>query len=120
MTKNFLFFFIASVTTLTVQRSAAQDWHLAGNSDATATSKLGTINSQPVRMFVKDAERMRIDSQGRVGIGTTSPINALTVKTSGGTPVASWVTGGKPLFVGFGETTSGNSDFILSMASNAF
>ncbi|MDB5246408.1 MAG: Por secretion system C-terminal sorting protein [Segetibacter sp.] len=120
MKKKIFFLVTMMAVTSYFQKTLAQDWHLTGNSDATATSKLGTINSQPVRIFVKDVERMRVDSQGRVGIGTTSPINALTVKTSGGTPVANWITGGKPLFVGFGETTSGNSDFILSMASNAF
>lgn len=56
---------------------------------------------------------------GNVGIGTTSPVNIFTVKGPGSSaPVGGWVTGGHPLFVGFGETLAGNSDYILNMASN--
>ena len=53
--------------------ASAQTWSLLGNNDATASSKLGTINSQPVRIFVKNSEKMRVDSQGTVSIGSTTP-----------------------------------------------
>src|SRR4051812_25602595 len=118
MKKNLLLLAVVFTTaTFPGVQASAQEWHLTGNSDATATSKLGTINSQPVRIYVKDAERMRVDSLGRVAIGTPSPMSILTVKASGGNPVANWVNGGRPLFVGFGESAIGNADMIFSIAS---
>lgn len=59
---------------------------------------------------------------GKVGIGTgttTVPTGLLTVKGAGSVPASAWVNAGAPLFAGFGETTVGNSDYILSMASAA-
>ncbi len=94
-------------------------WNLTGNSNATTTSVLGTTNSIPLSLVTKNVKRLVIDTLGRVGIGTATPSNILTVKGTGSAPAASWVNAGAPLFVGFGETTVGNSDFILSMASAA-
>ena len=67
--------FIAAfcLTTIFSISASAQTWNLAGNNDATASSKLGTINSQPVRIFVKNSEKMRVDSQGTVSIGSITP-----------------------------------------------
>jgi hypothetical protein len=49
-------------------------WSLAGNSNASATtSKFGTTNAVPLRIYTKNSERMRIDTLGKVGIGTTAP-----------------------------------------------
>lgn len=99
----------------------AQDWHLAGNSDASATtSKMGTTNNIPLRLFTNNSERLRINTNGKVGIGTTSPIGKLTVFNNGSTPAGSWVSAGSPLFVGYGESTVGNGDYILSLASNTY
>ncbi len=100
-----------------VNKPSAQEWHLTGNNDATASSKLGTINAQPVRFYVKNMERMRIDLQGRVAIGTNAPLNILTVQNNGTTPAAPWLSS-LPLFAGFGEQVSGNADLFLSMASS--
>ncbi len=52
--------------------SSAQDWKLKGNSDATSTSVLGTLNSQPLRMYTANKQRMQIGSDGNVVIGSTS------------------------------------------------
>lgn len=41
----------------------------------------------------------------------------VVVNLSGTTPTANWVSAGVPLFVGYGQTTPGNSDFNLMMAS---
>lgn len=43
-------------------------WLLEGNSDA-ASAKLGTTNTAPVRFFANNAERMRLDAEGNIGIG---------------------------------------------------
>ena len=49
-------------------------WSLAGNSNATSTSKLGTTNNIGLRFFTNNVQRMAINSTtGAVGIGTTSP-----------------------------------------------
>jgi hypothetical protein len=59
---------------------------------------------------------------GKVGIGTGAtavPAGTLTVKGSGGVPASSWVSAGAPLFVGYGETTIGNADYILNMGAAA-
>ena len=41
----------------------------------------------------------------------------ITVKIAGSTPATTWANAGAPVFTGYGEQTTGNSDFILSMAS---
>ncbi|MFN9303739.1 MAG: beta strand repeat-containing protein [Candidatus Kapaibacterium sp.] len=68
------------------------EWLLAGNSNATATSWLGTSNNFPLIMRTNNNERMRILTTGNVGIGETNPGSRLTVArtlhitNSGGTP----------------------------------
>lgn len=111
---------IATVLVANLQTASAQNtapyWSLAGNSTATATSKLGTTNSIPLKIFTKNIERIRIDTFGRVGIGTTAPINLFTLKTVGSTPVSKWYSGtSKPIFFGFAEAV--NTDLNLSTAS---
>lgn len=112
-------FFSVLIILLSSNYSSAQ-WQLAGNANATNSSILGTTNAVPLNLTTNNIKRLVIDTLGRIGIGTASPVNLFTVKSLGSNPVASWVNAGAPLFVGFGETTVGNSDFILSMASNAF
>ena len=101
-----------------VAQNAAPYWSTSGNSNATTSSKFGTTNSIPLRMFTNNAERMRIDADGKIGIGTTLPKGKLSIQSSGGTPASIWVTSGVPIFAGFGENTAGNADHILAMASN--
>ena len=94
-------------------------WNLTGNNNASATSLLGTTNAVPLNLATNNVPRLVIDSNGKVGIGTSTPINILTVKGTGSTPAASWVAAGAPLFVGFGENAVGNADYILAMASTS-
>src|SRR5207248_2127923 len=61
-------FFILS----TLQNLYSQNWLLTGNTAPTG-SKLGTLNSLPLIVITKNGERLRIDTLGRVGIGTTAP-----------------------------------------------
>src|SRR5437763_16828514 len=66
-----IFFFIISA----FQNSNAQNWLLAGNT-APSGSKLGTLNSQPLIVITKNGERLRIDTLGRMGIGTSLPASS--------------------------------------------
>ena len=116
--KPLLLFAILTVCAFLSNQLSAQDWHLAGNADATGASKLGTTNSTPVRLFTNNTERMRLDVGGKIGIGTISPTGKLTIQNNGGAPAGSWVTAASPLLVGLGETSGGNGDFILGMAAN--
>ena len=49
-------------------------WHLTGNS-RTDPSKdfVGTTDTEPLAIRTDNAERLRVDTNGNVGIGTTSP-----------------------------------------------
>ena len=111
---------IAIVLFSCISLKALSQWQLTGNSNATATSVLGTTNALSLNLVTKNTKRLTIDTLGRIGIGTATPVNILTVKGAGSTPAASWVSAGAPLFVGFGETAIGNADYILSMASTSF
>lgn len=115
MKKSLLFFIACAFMAV----NSYSQWNLTGNSNATNTSLLGTTNSISLRLATKNTPRLVIDTLGRIGIGTSSPVNILTVKGAGSTPAASWANTGAPLFVGFGETTVGNADFILGMGSAA-
>src|SRR5260221_2136590 len=59
-------------------------WSLAGNSNATTSSKFGTTNAVPLRFLTKNLERMRVDTLGRIGIGTISPTDKLHVNSASG------------------------------------
>ena len=82
----------------------AQDWHLVGNSDATTSSKLGTTNTIPVRFFTKNLERMRLDTQGRFGIGTTVPQALLDVNNTAGNQVARFNSTLPKMYIGISKS----------------
>jgi len=58
--------------------AAAQDWKTTGNS-TTATNFLGTINNEPLIVKTDNKERLRILSNGNVGIHATDPTATLAV-----------------------------------------
>src|SRR6266496_1463305 len=83
-----------------IAQNSSPYWSLAGNSNAGAGSKLGTTNLVPLKFFTSNKQRMIIDSLGRIGINTNTPLNILTVKSSGGIPASSWINGlNKPVFI---------------------
>ena len=53
-------------------------WNLTGNA-STATDFLGTRNDQPLIVKTKNSEALRVGSDGKVGIGKTTPQNLLHV-----------------------------------------
>src|SRR5450432_2722878 len=117
MKKTLMLFFIliAAINLQTAAQNTSPYWSVAGNSNAAVSSKLGTTNSIPLRFLTKNAERMRIDTLGRVGIGTTNPVNILTVRLSGSAPAASWLSGGSsPAFIAFGENMATGSNLVTA------
>lgn len=54
--------------------SVSSNWKLGGNSNTTATNNvLGTLNSNPLRIYTNGTERMTVTATGQVGIGTNTP-----------------------------------------------
>lgn len=81
--KTLIFFILPSIIFAT--NCKAQDWRLAGNNDISEVSKLGSTNSFPVRIVVKNSEKMRIDSQGIISIGTSNPNSSAILQMNSST-----------------------------------
>ena len=56
-------------------------WKLDGNADADIDSFLGTTEARPLIVKTNNAEALRVDSKGNVGVGTESPASKLDVTT---------------------------------------
>lgn len=62
---------------------ATSNWSLKGNAGTDpATQFLGTLDGQPLVMRTDNQERLRIDANGNIGIGTNAPTAKLNVKGS--------------------------------------
>ena len=117
MKKNFALLLLALCFFCFAIKSNAQ-WNLTGNSNATASSVLGTTNAVPLSLYTNSLPRLAIDQNGKVSINGPQALGVLTVQTIYTQPAATWVSAGTPLFTGFGQNAVGNADLILSMASN--
>src|SRR6185503_21204658 len=86
-------------------------WSLAGNSNATSSSKLGTTNGINLRIFTNNAERIRVTTSGLVGINTTAPNSRLHINSiTGQNPLRCQVNGVTKFFVDdLGGVTIGSS-----------
>jgi trimeric autotransporter adhesin len=89
-------------------------WLKTGNSGITAAHFIGTTNNSSLRFRTNNTERMVLDSNGRVGIGTTAPESDLTILQSSGTGNARGIR-----FTGnsIGGTSSGTG-FGMSLGYN--
>jgi hypothetical protein len=56
------------------------------------TASLQNRANAPITFLTNDAERVRITSAGDVGIGTSSPINKLTIEANAGSAVTNGIT----------------------------
>lgn len=80
------------ITLLVTQTTQAQNtspyWSLAGNSNTSTASKLGTTNGVSLRFYTNNAQRMLIGfSSGNVSIGSTSLNARLTVNAASGSDI---------------------------------
>jgi hypothetical protein len=92
-------------------------WSLVGNSNASnTTSKLGTTNSVNLRLFTNNAERLRIDTLGRVGIGTTTPAASFDLRSTSG--LLARFTGGSKMYMALYEGST-QRGYFGSFAGNA-
>jgi len=51
-----------------------------GIDNAASTTRLNSVNSNPIVILTNSAERMRVTSSGDIGIGTTSPASRLDIR----------------------------------------
>jgi hypothetical protein len=66
-------------------------WSLTGNAVTAGSQFLGSTNNVSLRMRTNNVERMVVDSTGKVGVGTSSPLATIHVKTgaSGASSISS-------------------------------
>lgn len=84
MSKNFLYLIITILFIIIFLKSDGQSWSLTGNSNTSPnTNFIGTINNKALIFRSHNVERMRINSNGKIGIGTTSPQALLSITNSG-------------------------------------
>src|SRR5450432_3619319 len=120
MKKKFILLLVicTSIILTGLQTVTAQSWVITGNNNTTALSKLGTTNFIPLGLYTNNLQRIHIDELGRVGIGTSAPLNLLTLQSNGSTPASSWLAGGStPVFLAFAEEMA--TGFNLATAANA-
>lgn len=96
-------------------------WLLTGNALTTGSELLGTTNNFPLRIFTNNTEKMRILTNGNVGIGTTTPTQRLTL--GGGNvllPNASSNTDGNLYFGGLTDSGQVGMRLFGGLVSSAF
>jgi hypothetical protein len=73
---------VIAITAASLQKTHAQNtspyWSLAGNNNATADSKLGTLSNVPLRFFANGTNWMRLETDGRVNINAQGLAPSLT------------------------------------------
>lgn len=85
------------------------DWTLTGNAGtAPATNFLGTTDAQPLVIRTNNTEKVRIKSNGKVGIGEPNPTDA-TLEVKGNTIIGNTFTGGNSVAQPGGLTVEGRT-----------
>lgn len=94
--------------------SCATGWAITGNNCANSSpAYLGTTNNKSVRFMTNNIERMVLDSNGRIGLGTVDPTNILSF--GGNTARTIWLerntsTNGANLTIQSGGANAGGSN----------
>jgi hypothetical protein len=85
------------------------DWSLTGNAGTTpATNFLGTTDAQPLVIRTNNTEKVRVNSNGKVGIGEPNPTDA-TLEVKGNTIIGNTFTGGNSVAQPGGLTVEGRT-----------
>ncbi|MET0760623.1 MAG: tail fiber domain-containing protein [Flavobacterium sp.] len=94
----------------------ASGWALTGNSGtAPATNFLGTTDAQDLVIKANNAEAIRVQSGGNVGIGTTTPASKLHI--AGGIPAAANTQNFEAAAAGNITTVAGTNPYQLNINS---
>jgi len=113
----------ANGTTYFLQNIIYGNGNASTQSNTTTTYTIGTAASAPLLFNTNNTERMRIDSSGNVGIGTTSPSGNLEVKGASGQNIYATYTGGSQLRMKSDSGDSGvgttGSTPLLFLVANA-
>ena len=128
-------FFVWSGTNWIIVGDNNDDWKRNGNFGTDPVNNfLGTTDTQPLRFSTNGAERVRVDADGVVGIGTTNPsistysnvaidkLNVVGEGTSSGlgfTPMSIFENTGDGAALAIFNTNDGNNDFpALEVGTN--
>ncbi len=96
--------------------SASTDGMSIGVLDGGVNASVRLRENGYLNFWTNNTERMRIASDGKVGIGTTSPERALHIDANGGRPIIQIDKGGDKIFsVGTGTSTNDDDNTILQM-----
>src|SRR6516165_4307453 len=95
-------------------------WLLNGNAGTNpATNFVGTVDAQPLIFRTVGSERLRVDQNGHVGIGTTTPSGNLEVNGNwNGAEGALTLSGDKPTIRFSGGPIAGSQQWILHEGSD--
>ncbi len=89
-------------------------WALLGNTGTSSSNFLGTIDNTPLRIRTYNTEKMIIDADGLVGIGTSSPSSYLNISPPG------ILSDGTSLFKISTQNTYGTMDMLDYAANGGF
>ncbi len=79
----FMPFFGLLCTSIAMAQNTSPFWSLAGNNNATSTSKIGTTNTQTLRIVTNDVTRLFLTTNGNIGVNTMAPRAPIHVNGSG-------------------------------------
>jgi Chaperone of endosialidase len=86
-----------------------------GVDNAASTTRLNSVNNNPIVVLTNSTERLRVTSGGDVGIGTTSPAGALDVtRSTGALATLARFSNNKGIQVLYDRTDAGSTDWQTS------